>query len=55
VADEVGAEGEAAAVLQCCVYSAEQLAAIQGADPQHLTLIPATAPEEELRFKDYGA
>src|SRR5437667_10274008 len=45
---------KAAAVLQCCVY-AEQLAAIQGIDPEHLTLILGNNTEEKLRFKDYGA
>src|SRR6202043_1628522 len=47
-------KAKAAAVLQCCVYS-EQLAAIQGVDPVHLTLILGNNTEEELRFKDYGA
>src|SRR6202521_4132588 len=43
-----------AGVLQCCVY-AEQLAAIQGVDPEHITLILGDGSEEELRLKDYGA
>src|SRR5947208_13341173 len=47
-------KAKAAAVLQCCVYS-EQLAAIQGVDPEHFTLILGNDTEEELRFKDYGA
>jgi predicted RecB family nuclease len=47
-------KAKAAAVLQCCVYS-EQLAAVQGVDPEHLTLILGNNTEEELRFKDYGA
>src|SRR5712691_481116 len=55
VADaKLARKAKAAAVLQCCVYS-EQLAAIQGVDPEHLTLILANDIEEELRFKDYGA
>src|SRR5438874_11690002 len=47
-------KAKAAAVLQCCVYS-EQLAAIQGVDPEHFTLILGNDTEEQLRFKDYGA
>src|SRR6202048_3648608 len=47
-------KAKAAAVLQCCVYS-EQLAVIQGVDPEHLTLILGDGSEEELRLKDYGA
>ena len=47
-------KAKAAAVLQCCVYS-EQLAAIQGVEPEHLSLILGNNTEEELRFKDYGA
>src|SRR5713101_5224043 len=55
VADaKLARKAKAAAVLQCCVYS-EQLAAIQGVDPEHLTLILGNNTEEELRFKDYGA
>src|SRR5205809_2575781 len=55
VADaKLARKAKAAAVLQCCVYS-EQLAAIQGVDPEHLTLILGNDTEEELRFKDYGA
>src|ERR1700674_3153815 len=55
VADaKLARKAKAAAVLQCCVYS-EQLAAIQGVDPEHLTLILGNSTEEELRFKDYGA
>jgi predicted RecB family nuclease len=55
VADaKLARKAKAAAVLQCCVYS-EQLAAIQGVDPDHLTLILGNNTEEELRFKDYGA
>src|SRR5438067_4782040 len=55
VADaKLARKAKAAAVLQCCVY-AEQLAAIQGIDPEHLTLILGDDTEEELRFKDYGA
>src|SRR5438552_7227674 len=55
VADaKLARKAKAAAVLQCCVYS-EQLAGIQGVDPEHLTLILGDDTEEELRFKDYGA
>jgi len=55
VADaKLARKAKAAAVLQCCVYS-EQLATIQGVDPEHLTLILGNNTEEELRFKDYGA
>jgi len=55
VADaKLARKAKAAAVLQCCVYS-EQLAAIQGVEPEHLTLILGNNTEEELRFKDYGA
>src|SRR5207247_11068371 len=55
VADaKLARKAKAAAVLQCCVYS-EQLAAIQGVDPEHLTLILGNDTEEELRSKDYGA
>src|SRR5438874_3331857 len=55
VADaKLARKAKAAAVLQCCVYS-EQLAAIQGVDPEHLSLILGDDTEEELRFKDYGA
>src|SRR5207245_7555350 len=55
VADaKLARKAKAAAVLQCCVYS-EQLAAIQGVDPEHLTLILGNNTEEELRFTDYAA
>src|ERR1700674_4296641 len=55
VADaKLARKAKAAAVLQCCVYS-EELAAIQGVDPAHLTLILGNNTEEELRLKDYGA
>src|SRR2546423_1922989 len=55
VADaKLARKAKAAAVLQCCVYS-EQVAAIQGIDPDHLTLILGDDTREELRFKDYGA
>src|SRR6202521_5625465 len=55
VADaKLARKAKAAAVLQCCVY-AEQLAAIQGVDPEHITLILGDGSEEELRLKDYGA
>jgi predicted RecB family nuclease len=55
VADaKLARKAKAAAVLQCCVY-AEQLAAIQGVDPEHITLTLGDGSEEELRLKDYGA
>src|SRR5438445_7277599 len=55
VADaKLARKAKAAAVLQCCVYS-EQVAAIQGVDPEHLTLVLGNTTEEQLRFKDYGA
>jgi predicted RecB family nuclease len=55
VADaKLARKAKAAAVLQCCVY-AEQLVAIQGVDPKHITLILGDGTEEELRLKDYGA
>src|ERR1700736_3413286 len=55
VADaKLARKAKAAAVLQCCVY-AEQLAAIQGVDPEHITLILGDGSEELLRLKDYGA
>src|ERR1700730_10913535 len=37
------------------VAYAEQLAAIQGVDPEHIRLILGDGSEEELRLKDYGA
>ena len=55
VADaKLARKAKAAAVLQCCVY-AEQLAAIQGVDPEHIRLFLGDGTEEELRLKDYGA
>src|SRR6202162_2228816 len=55
VADaKLARKAKAAAFVQCCVYS-EQLAAVQGVDPEHLTLVLGNNTEEELRFKDYGA
>ncbi len=47
-------KAKAAAVLQCCVY-AEQLAAVQGVDPEHITLLLGDGSEEQLRLKDYAA
>src|SRR2546429_1310301 len=47
-------KARAAAVLQCCVY-AEQVAAVQGVEPEHITLILGDGSEEELRLKDYAA
>src|SRR5919108_2775645 len=55
VADaKLARKAKAAAVLQCCVY-AEQLAAVQGIEPEHITLILGDGTQEELRLKDYGA
>src|SRR5712691_1630370 len=55
VADaKLARKAKASAVLQCCVYS-EQLAAVQGVDPEHLRLILGDRPEEKLRYKDYAA
>src|SRR5207248_1052325 len=55
VADaKLARKAKAAAVLQCCVY-AEQVAAVQGIEPEHITLILGDGSEEELRLKDYGA
>ena len=55
VADaKLARKAKAAAVLQCCVYS-EQLATIQGVDPEHITLILGDGSEEQLRLKDYAA
>src|SRR5438128_2009070 len=55
VADaKLARKAKAAAVLQCCVQS-EQLAAIQGVDTEHLTVILGNGTDEEQRFKDYGA
>src|SRR3981081_1000773 len=47
-------KAKAASVLQCCVY-AEQVATVQGVEPEHITLILGDGSEEELRLKDYGA
>src|SRR5438132_2272502 len=47
-------KAKAAAVLQCCVY-AEQVAAVQGVEPEHIRLILGDGSEEELRLKDYAA
>ena len=55
VADaKLARKAKASAVLQCCVYS-EQVATIQGVEPENLTLILGDDTEEKLRFKDYGA
>src|SRR5213080_479011 len=55
VADaKLARKAKAAAVLQCCVY-AEQVAALQGVEPEHITLILGDGTEEELRLKDYAA
>jgi predicted RecB family nuclease len=55
VADaKLARKAKAAAVLQCCVY-AEQLAAIQGIDPETIRLFLGDGSEEALRLKDYGA
>src|SRR5205823_13506549 len=49
-----GRKANAASVLQCCVY-AEQVATVQGVEPEHITLILGDGTEEELRLKDYAA
>src|SRR5256714_7723754 len=55
VADaKLARKAKAAAVLQCCVY-AEQVATVQGVEPEHITLILGDGTEEELRLKDYAA
>src|SRR2546425_532429 len=55
VADaKLARKAKAAAILQCCVY-AEQVAAVQGVEPEHITLILGDGTEEELRLKDYAA
>src|SRR5205809_526451 len=55
VADaKLARKAKAAAVLQCCVY-AEQVATVQGVEPEHIRLILGDGSQEELRLKDYGA
>ncbi|HVS06359.1 MAG TPA: TM0106 family RecB-like putative nuclease [Candidatus Dormibacteraeota bacterium] len=55
VADaKLARKAKAAAVLQCCVY-AEQVAAVQGVEPERIRLILGDGSEELLRLKDYGA
>src|SRR5438067_3124022 len=55
VADaKLARKAKAAAVLQCCVY-AEQVAAVQGVEPEHIQLILGDGSEEELRLRDYAA
>src|SRR5439155_7462994 len=55
VADaKLARKAKAAAVLQCCVY-AEQVAAVQGVEPEHMRLILGDGSHEELRLKDYAA
>src|SRR6202171_1333512 len=55
VADaKLARKAKAAAVLQCCVY-AEQVAAVQGVEPEQIRLILGDGSEEELRLKDYAA
>ncbi|HYM50424.1 MAG TPA: TM0106 family RecB-like putative nuclease [Candidatus Limnocylindrales bacterium] len=55
VADtKLARKAKAAAVLQCCVY-AEQLASIQGIEPEAIHLILGDRTDEALRFKDYAA
>src|SRR5205823_3814526 len=55
VADaKLARKAKAAAVLQCCVY-AEQVAGVQGLEPEHITLILGDGSEQELRLKDYAA
>src|SRR5438094_7401709 len=47
VADaKLARKAKAAAVLQCCVY-AEQVAAVQGVEPDHIRLILGDGSEEE--------
>src|SRR5256884_816708 len=55
VADaKLARKAKAAAVLQCCVY-AEQVAAVQVVESEHIRLILGDGSQEELRLKDYGA
>src|SRR2546423_11043876 len=55
VADtKLARKAKAAPVVQCCVY-AEQVAAVQGVEPEHITLILGDGTEEELRLKEYAA
>src|SRR6202022_1531460 len=55
VADaKLARKAKAAAVLQCCVY-AEQVAAVQGVEPEQIRLILGDGSEEDLRLKDYCA
>ena len=42
------------AILQCCAYS-EQLARLQGIDPENFRLILGDRTEEALRYKDFAA
>src|SRR6266550_7874135 len=55
VADaKLARKAKAAAVLQCCVY-AEQVAAVQGVEPEQIRLILGDGTQENLHVKDYGA
>src|SRR3989454_6957401 len=55
VADaKLARKAKAAAVLQCCVY-ADQVAAVQGLEPEQIRLIRGDGSEEVLRLKDYAA
>ena len=55
VADaKLARKAKASAVLQCCVY-ADQLAAVQGVEPELIRLILGDRSEETLRYKDYAA
>src|SRR5437867_2131924 len=55
VADaKLARKAKAAAVLQCCVY-AEQVATVQGVEPELIRLILGDGSQEVLRLKDYGA
>jgi uncharacterized protein len=55
VADaKLARKAKAAAVLQGCVY-AEQVAAVQGVEPEQIRLILGDGTEEDLRLKDYAA
>src|SRR5438552_3351311 len=55
VADaKLARKAKATAVLQCCVY-AEQVATVQGVEPEQIRLILGDGTQEDLRLKDYGA
>jgi predicted RecB family nuclease len=55
VADtKLARKAKPAAVLQCCAY-AEQLAMVQGVEPQQIHLILGDRSQEDLRVRDYAA